>query len=124
MLPLQEKRYTIEDIDISVICDRGRVDEKGCHGAPDWIIEIVSPASRSMDYYTKLAEDKDAGVREYWIVNPMNETILVYGLESEEAHVIYCFEDRIKSGICGDQEIDFGELKAALRQSAGGQDTL
>lgn len=100
--------------DISVICDVSKLDEKGCHGAPDWIIEIVSPASRSMDYYTKLTEYKNGGVREYWIVNPMNESILVYGLEAEEAPIIYRFGDRIRSGIYSGLEIDFGRMKETL----------
>lgn len=51
--------------DISVICDRDRLDQKGCHGAPDWAIEIVSPSSRKMDYILKLPVYRDTGVREY-----------------------------------------------------------
>ncbi|MDE5824585.1 MAG: Uma2 family endonuclease, partial [Lachnospiraceae bacterium] len=49
--------------DISVICDKGKLDEHGCKGAPDWVIEIVSPGSRPMDYYTKLSLYRSAGVR-------------------------------------------------------------
>ena len=62
--------------DISVICDKGKLDEHGCKGAPDWVVEIVSPGSRSMDYYTKLSLYRSAGVREYWIVDPMKQIIL------------------------------------------------
>lgn len=51
--------------DISVICDLTKSDEKGCHGAPDWIIEIVSPGNKPMDYFTKLFKYRTAGVREY-----------------------------------------------------------
>ncbi len=53
--------------DISVICDLSKLDEKGCHGVPDWIIEIVSPSSKQMDYLIKLLRYQTAGVREYWI---------------------------------------------------------
>ena len=54
--------------DISVICDTSRLDEKGCHGAPDWVIEIVSPGSRSMDYFTKLFKYRQAsGNTGWWI---------------------------------------------------------
>ena len=52
-----------------MICDADKLTDKGCTGAPDWIIEIVSPGSRRMDYYTKLFK-YTAGVREYWIVDP------------------------------------------------------
>lgn len=51
---LDEDSHTYVEPDISVICDPNKLDERGCKGAPDWIIEIVSPASRRMDYYTKL----------------------------------------------------------------------
>lgn len=58
--------------DLSVICSLDKPDEKGCHGAPDWIIEIVSPSTERMDYGIKLFKYRSAGVREYRIVNPLN----------------------------------------------------
>lgn len=64
-----DKNYV--EPDISVICSPDKLTDKGCIGAPDWIIEIVSPGSRRMDYYTKLFKYRTAGVREYWIVNPL-----------------------------------------------------
>jgi len=51
--------------DISEICDPAKLNEKGCQGAPDWIIEIVSASTRSRDYMTKLFKYRTAGVREY-----------------------------------------------------------
>ena len=69
--------------DISVICDESKLDEKGCHGAPDWIIEIVSQSSKSRDYMTKLFKYRTAGVREYWIVDPDKQMVSVYGFEKE-----------------------------------------
>lgn len=63
--------------DISVICDKDKIDENGCHRAPDFIIEIVSPNSRRMDYSIKHFKYCDAGVKEYWIVDPSKETITV-----------------------------------------------
>ena len=63
--------------DISVICDKNKLTDKGCVGAPDWIIEVVSPGSRRMDYYTKLFKYRTAGVREYWLVDPDKNRILV-----------------------------------------------
>lgn len=64
--------------DISVICDKNKLTDEGCKGAPDWIIEIVSPESRSMDYNKKLLKYGTAGVREYWIVDPTKT--IDYGL--------------------------------------------
>ena len=97
--------------DISVICDREKIDAKGCHGAPDWIIEIVSPSSRSMDYYTKLSLYRSAGVREYWIVDPLKPIILVYDMEHGAAPAIYTFSDTISVNIYDGFQIDFSKLR-------------
>ena len=51
---LNKDDFTYVEPDISVVCDKNKLDQKGCHGAPDWVIEIVSPGSRHMDYFTKL----------------------------------------------------------------------
>ena len=64
--------------DISVICDEKKKSEKGCQGAPDWMIEIVSPSSKTMDYERKVKLYREAGAREYWIVDPEAETVTVY----------------------------------------------
>lgn len=98
--------------DISVICDKDKLDEHGCNGAPDWVIEIVSPGSRVMDYYTKLSLYREAGVREYWIVDPEKQTILVYDLGRAAAPAIYSFADTIKVNIYDNLEIDFSGLRA------------
>ena len=84
--------------DISVICDLSKLDEKGCHGAPDWIIEIVSPGSKARDYMTKLFKYRTAGVREYWIVDPDKQMIMVYGFEKDAVEQ-YKFEEEIPVGI-------------------------
>lgn len=97
--------------DISVICDKDKVDDHGCKGAPDWIIEIISPNSRAMDYYTKLSLYREAGVREYWIVDPIKRIILVYDMEHAAAPTIYSFTDIIKVNIYDNLEIDFSKLK-------------
>ena len=97
--------------DISVICDKDKLDARGCNGAPDWVIEIVSPGSRVMDYYTKLSLYREAGVREYWIVDPVKQTILVYNMEQAAAPAIYSFSDTVKANIYSDLEIDFSRLR-------------
>jgi len=85
--------------DISVICDLSKLDEKGCHGAPDWIIEIVSPGNKAMDYFTKLFKYRNAAVREYWIVDPAKEQIMVYRFERETMEQ-YSFGEAVPVGIC------------------------
>lgn len=95
--------------DISVICKPEKLTDKGCNGAPDWIIEIVSPGSKKMDYYTKLFMYRTAGVREYWIVDPDKNRILVYDFESEDTGD-YNFSDTVKVGIYNDLYIDFAQL--------------
>lgn len=60
--------------DISVVCDKNRIDDRGCNGAPNWVIEITSPSKSQMDYGIKLFKYRMAGVREYWIVNPQKKT--------------------------------------------------
>ena len=108
---LQENRNTIVEPDISVICDRNKLTERGCSGAPDWIIEIISPSNSSHDYITKLGLYADAGVREYWIVDPIKERVLVYYLEQMNFKVeIYTFQDTIKVNIYDDFSINFSEL--------------
>lgn len=97
--------------DISVICDKNKLNDRRCNGAPDWIIEIVSPSSRVMDYYTKLSLYREAGVREYWIVDPVKQTTLVYNMEQGAAPTIYSLTDIIKTNIYEDLEIDFSKLQ-------------
>ena len=84
--------------DISVICDPSKLDEKGCHGAPDWIIEIVSPSSKPRDYMTKLFKYRTAGVREYWIVDPAKQMISVYAFENDTVEQ-YNFGEDVPVGI-------------------------
>lgn len=84
--------------DISVICDKSKLDDKGCHGAPDWIVEIVSQSSKSMDYFTKLFKYRTACVREYWIVDPIRQRVTVYFFEKESVEE-YSFGSDIPVGI-------------------------
>lgn len=84
--------------DISVICSKNKITDKGCSGSPDWIIEIVSPSSRTMDYLTKLFKYRMAGVREYWIVDPMKQRVTVYFFEREFMEE-YSFGSKIPVGI-------------------------
>ena len=106
---LDENDKTYVEPDISVVCDENKLDDKGCNGAPDWIIEIVSPGSRRMDYGIKLFKYRSAGVREYWIVDPEKQRIIVYDLEHDDVEE-YTFEDKIKVRIYDELWIDFKNL--------------
>lgn len=103
---LNEDDKTYLEPDISVICDKNKLTDEGCKGAPDWIIEIVSPSSRPMDYNKKLFKYRMACVREYWIVDPMKQRIMVYNFEHDTFEE-YSFMDKVKAGIYEDLEIDF-----------------
>lgn len=69
---------TLVEPDISVVCDRNKLDDHGCKGAPDMIIEILSPSSLRHDRLVKLNLYQRAGVREYWIVDPENRSVMVF----------------------------------------------
>lgn len=91
-----DKNYV--EPDISVICDKNKITDKGCNGAPDWIIEIVSSSSRKMDYYKKLFKYRTAEVREYWVVDPDKKTVTVYDFEDDNMEE-YSFGADIPVGI-------------------------
>ena len=95
---LNENDTNYVEPDISVICDSSKLTEKGCNGAPDWIIEIVSPGSKQMDYFIKLFKYQTAGVKEYWIVDPEKDSVMVYRFE-EETMEQYPFGDDVPVGI-------------------------
>jgi len=96
--------------DISVICDPAKLSDRGCEGAPDWIIEIVSPSTRKRDYGVKLFLYRTAGVREYWIVNPANRSVNVYDFENEETTDLYGFEDPIPCSVLSGLTIRMADL--------------
>ncbi len=86
--------------DVMVICDPAKLSDRGCEGAPDLVVEIVSPSSRRMDYITKLFRYERAGVREYWIVDPGRDCTAVYRFESDGPGIqIYPFDQPVPAGI-------------------------
>ena len=106
---LNEDDRNYVEPDISVICDSSKVDNRGYQGAPDFIIEIVSPSSQRMDYLTKLFKYRTAGVREYWIVDPLKNFVIVYNFDTSDSEQ-YTFADTIKAGIYEDLYIDFSKM--------------
>lgn len=95
--------------DLILVCDESKIDEKGCHGAPDFVAEIISPSTRSRDCLLKLNKYQNAGVREYWIVDGERELVQVYDFEREKVFA-YGFQDKIKVCIFEDLILDFSEI--------------
>ncbi len=73
--------YTVVQPDLCVVCDPAKIDERGCIGAPDWIIEILSISTSAKDLNQKFDVYEEAGVKEYWVVHPQEQTIFVYLLD-------------------------------------------
>jgi len=98
--------------DISVICDKNKLTEKGCTGSPDMIVEVISPYNPSNDYVRKLNLYEKFKVKEYWIVNPTRKNILVYVLTENgyDAPITYAFSDKVKVNIYDNFEIDFNSI--------------
>ncbi len=103
-----DKNYV--EPDISVICDKNKLSDRGCEGAPDFIIEIVSPSSRRMDYYKKCTLYAESGVREYWIVDPATEQTTLYRFEETDAPAIIPFNQDIPVGIYKNLQINIADL--------------
>lgn len=107
---LFKDRKNIVEPDISVICDKDKLDDRGCNGAPDWVIEVTSPSDPQRDYGIKLFKYRTAGVREYWIVNPQKHTVTVYDFEKEERSNQYNFCDDVPVCIYEDLVINMDKL--------------
>ena len=106
---------TVVQPDLSVICDRGKLDDAGCRGAPDLIIEILSPGTAGKDLKVKFSRYERAGVREYWIVDPLGKTVQVYCLGLNSCYgrpAVYDQTDRPQVGIFPDLEIDLAAVFA------------
>ncbi len=108
---LSDNPLTIVQPDIMIVCDKDKLDGKRCNGAPDFVVEIVSPGNPGHDYIAKLSLYATAGVREYWIVDPQDKKTAVYCLEQDRFKMqTYTFRDKVKVNICNDLCIDFAEL--------------
>ena len=105
-----EDSKNIVQPDISVICDKSKLTDKGCTGSPDMIVEVVSPSNPSNDYVRKLYLYEKYKVKEYWIISPMKRNIHVYVLNDNGQYdepKVYTLQDKIKVNIYDDLEIDF-----------------
>ena len=102
--------------DITVVCDKNKIDEKGCRGAPDLIIEILSPSTGKKDMKEKRHLYQRSGVKEYWVVDPVHNTIHVYKINNTDRYdfpEVYGGDDKIKVGLFNNElEIDLTAIFA------------
>jgi len=108
-------RYTMLQPDIIVICDADKLKKGLYFGAPDLIMEILSPSTKKHDSVLKLRKYKDAGVREYWLIDPERKKIIVYHFGDSNIVNFYDFTDNVPVGISdGKCVIDFREVERAM----------
>lgn len=105
--------------DITVVCQKDKYTEQYLDGAPDMVVEVLSKSTKKKDMTLKLGKYAEAGVREYWVVDPKKETVIVYKFSREdenEAEIyFYTFANQIPVGIWDDECIvDFAEIKAYI----------
>lgn len=105
-----DKIYNVVQPDLSVICDPNKIDDRGCNGSPDLIVEVLSPATAKKDKGEKLKLYRTAQVKEYWIVDPFNETIDVYRFDLGQFPTVYAQEDVIKVGILSELEVQLHQI--------------
>ena len=97
--------------DISVICDPDKLDDRGCRGAPDWVIEVLSPNTAAKDQIQKLAAYEQAGVREVWLVHPTDRVVIVYTLNANRCYgkpAIHEARGTLTPGLFPDLLIEWG----------------
>jgi Uma2 family endonuclease len=104
--------YTVVQPDICIICDKDKIDKRGCVGAPDLVIEIVSKGNTKYEMETKFELYEEAGVLEYWIVGLGDETTTVFDLKENKFQFrkIYSNDDKVPMGIFTDFSLDMTEV--------------
>ena len=113
---VDEGTWTVVQPDIAVICDKSRLDERGCRGAPDWMVEILSPESAQRDLREKLALYERHGVREYWVVDSSQQVVLVFRLGQGSGYgkpIVFGPRDKAASVVLPELAIDLEAVFAA-----------
>ena len=114
---LDNDNRTMVQPDLLVICNDKDPDVRRINGAPDLIIEILSPSTRSKDMFLKLNKYRNAGVREYWIIDPDRQQILVYDLTLDSFRDKYSFSDKVPVGISeGKCIVDFRKIYERIKK--------
>ena len=105
--------YTVVQPDLCVICDKSKIDERGCLGAPDWIIEILSPGNSKKEVQKKYDLYEEHGVREYWVVYPNEQSVFQFVLNEQGKyylHKIFAEDDVMPSYLFPDLLIDLKDV--------------
>ncbi len=103
--------FTVVQPDLCVICDETKLDEQGCNGAPDLVIEILSPGNSKREMNEKFELYEEAGVREYWLVQPTDEVVLIYVLNENERYIgLRPATEVVQSAIFPKLRVDLGEV--------------
>ena len=106
---------TVVQPDVLIVCDRSKYRHGRVFGAPDLVVEILSPSTRKKDMQLKLHKYGNAGVREYWIIDPKQKRIIQYDLEKIDIPKLYTFEDTVPVLIWNSAcQVDFRELYEAV----------
>ena len=114
---LDNDDYTMVQPDLLIVCNRSDKDKRRINGAPDFVVEILSPFNRSHDMIRKLGKYKDAGVREYWIIDPEKGKVIVYDLEHDDFLRLYTFRDSIPVLISdGECSIEFERIYEKVKR--------
>ena len=107
---------TMVQPDLLIVCDRNKITKERLVGAPDLVVEILSPSSWYHDTTRKLLKYKKAGVREYWIVMPHCQKVLVYDFAKSDLPVEYSFEDEVPVGIWDEKcRVDFRKIQEKIQ---------
>jgi len=107
---------TVVQPDVLILCDPTKFRKGRIFGAPDMVVEVLSKSTSSRDRRLKLVKYRNAGVREYWIVDPDKKRVFVYEFEKSDFPRIYGFEDRVPLGIYqGECEVDFSQIYERIR---------
>lgn len=115
VIPDPADQSTIVQPDVMIICDPSKMKNGYCEGAPDLVVEVLSPSTRRRDLITKHAKYAEAGVREYWIVDIDAQTVVVYDFEQEALPIICGFSSPVPVGIWGGACcVDFSAILAKL----------
>lgn len=110
---------TMVQPDVGILCHDDKIKKWGVYGAPDYVLEIISPSTKRKDCTKKLAKYMEAGVREYWILDPYQQKLIVYFFESELCPIIYGLDEPVPIGIYdGALEIQLEHIKKWVEAEA------
>ena len=115
-VPSAKKDTTVVQPDICIICDKSKLDDQGCNGAPDLIVEILSPSNSKHDADTKFKLYEESGVKEYWMVDPEKQMVFVYTLQNQIYIGLkpFTLDETIDSPLFPDLKVEVNEIFEGL----------